>query len=578
MRTFSLKIFVLTLFLAVLLVAGFSASTYANDDCATPTVVAAWPFTDTLNTTTATAAVTDPGNSCTPPMDPLEDNYNSVWYSVTPAAGGTITVHSAGTTYSHVVAVYTGSCSSLTETACQSSTPGAGVRLILPVEANTTYFFKVVDSYVNGGGGGVLQFGLNYVGDWRFMEAPNGGLGLWKILIDPNDDNLWYVATTRNGLYVTRDGGATWETHLTGTTWGLAIDPTNSNTVYAGSYGKPPDDFNNLYRSDDKGHTWSLVHAFPSEEAIYSILVSAVDNSVFVGMHWLGSSNPNGIYKSMDRGESWTLYPFNIPPLPYDQHTQLINWDIAEDAVNDILYAATEVAAKPPCMPSCYNPPTLRSTDRGQTWENVAGTPGSPGSLHWHATKIEVHPETQHPYFQVEGGALYTSEDFGDSWERVEGSWSSAWDLLIDKNHTMRFFVGSFRGYMSVSLNTGRRFTPVGPPGLDSGLFHVALNSTSTKLYGSFATWPDSGLSGGVYVTDLVPSVMVCRAPQLAVQAAVGDEDPAIYRNHGKYVSTVAKMVDAAEGVSEECAGCIVSQFALGIPVAEQSPCFEDTF
>jgi hypothetical protein len=489
------------LFLAVLLVAGFSASTYANDDCATPTVVAAWPFTDTLNTTTATAAVTDPGNSCTPPIDPLVDNYNSVWYSVTPVARGTITVHSAGTTYSHVVAVYTGSCSSLTETACRTSFSVEGVRITLPVEANTTYFLKVVDWYGDGGGGGVLQFGLNYVGDWRFMEAPTGDPRLMKILIDPNDDNLWYVATSGNGLYVTRDGGATWETHLTGYTWGLAIDPTNSNIVYAGSYSAPTDDFNNLYRSEDKGHTWSLVHAFPSEESIYSILVSAVDNSLFVGMHWLGSSNPNGIYKSMDRGESWTLYPFNIPPLPYDQHTRLINWDIAEDAVNGILYAATEPAAKPPCMPSCYNPPTLRSTDGGQTWQNVAGTPGSPGSLYWHATKIEVHPETQHPYFQIEGGWLYTSEDFGDSWQEVEYSWNSAWDLLIDKNHPMRFFSGSIRGYMSVSLTTGIRFIPVGPPGVDSsGLFHVALNSTSTKLYGSY-----SGTPGGVYVTDLVP-------------------------------------------------------------------------
>ena len=508
MRKFNLKIFVLTLFLAVLLVAGFSASTHANDDCATPTVVAAWPFTDTLNTTTATAAVTDPGNSCTPPIDPLQDNHNSVWYSVTPAARGTITVHNgAETTYSPVVAVYTGSCSSLTETACAFFPLGASVELTFAVEANTTYFLKVVDWYGDGGGGGVLQFGLNYVGDWRFIEAPNGDLGLNKILIDPNDDNLWYVATSGNGLHVTRDGGATWETHLTGYTWGLEIDPTNSNTVYAGSYSAPTDDYNNLYRSEDKGHTWSLVHAFPSEESVYSILVSAVDNSLFVGMHWLGSSNPNGIYKSMDRGESWTLYPFNIPPLPYDQHTNLINWDIAENAVNGILYAATESASKPPCMPSCYNPPTLRSTDGGQTWQNVAGTLGSPGSLPWHATRIVVHPETQHPYFQIEGGSLYTSEDFGDSWQAVEGSLSAAWDLLIDKNHPMRFFTGSLRGYVSVSLTTGRGFKSAGPPGLDSGLFHVALNSTSTKLYGSFATRPDSGLSGGVYVTDLVPSV-----------------------------------------------------------------------
>jgi hypothetical protein len=222
-------------------------------------------------------------------------------------------------------------------------------------------------------------------------------------------------------------------------------------------------------------------------------------------MHWLGSSNPNGIYKSMDRGQSWTLYPFNIPPLPYDQHTNLIIWDIAEDALNGILYVATEPAPKPPCMPSCYTPPTMRSTDGGHTWQNVAGTPDAPGSLPWHATKIEVHPETQHPYFQVEYSVLYTSEDNGDSWHQVESSHSSGWDLLIDNNYPMRFFAGG-KGKLMISLSTGRGFVSVGPPGFpERSYYHVALNGTSTKLYGAFSPNPDIGLPGGIYVTDLVP-------------------------------------------------------------------------
>ncbi|MGB2769403.1 MAG: hypothetical protein WBC88_06730, partial [Candidatus Zixiibacteriota bacterium] len=37
---------------------------------------------------------------------------------------------------------------------------------------------------------------------------------------------------------------------------------------------------------------------------------------------------------------------------------------------------------------------------------------------------------------------------------------------------------------------------------------------------------------------------ITCGELQLLVQTTVGNEDPAVYRNHGKYVSTVAKMVD----------------------------------
>jgi hypothetical protein len=67
-----------------------------------------------------------------------------------------------------------------------------------------------------------------------------------------------------------------------------------------------------------------------------------------------------------------------------------------------------------------------------------------------------------------------------------------------------------------------------------------------------------------------------CRQLQLEVQAAVGDEDPAVYRNHGAYVSAVANLVDPyleSGEISEECASCIVSQFARRIPIADQEPC-----
>ena len=70
-----------------------------------------------------------------------------------------------------------------------------------------------------------------------------------------------------------------------------------------------------------------------------------------------------------------------------------------------------------------------------------------------------------------------------------------------------------------------------------------------------------------------------CRALQLEVQGAVGNEDPAIYRNHGAYVSTVAHLVgpEVEQGnISEECASCIISQFARRIPVEEQTPCGPD--
>lgn len=67
-----------------------------------------------------------------------------------------------------------------------------------------------------------------------------------------------------------------------------------------------------------------------------------------------------------------------------------------------------------------------------------------------------------------------------------------------------------------------------------------------------------------------------CGELQSVVQETVGDEDPGVYRNHGKYVSTVAKIVSPlqeADEITEACSSCIVNQFARRVIVADQLTC-----
>src|SRR3954471_2954372 len=188
--------------------------------------------------------------------------------------------------------------------------------------------------------------------------------------------------------------------------------------------------------------------------------------------------DPNGVYKSKNHGQTWTFYPFNLPALPYNQDKGLITWDLAEDPIHGFLYAATEPASKPPCMPTCYWAPWPRSKNGGQTWQNT-----SPSG--WHATSIQVHPLTGDVYYQIEGGGVYVSHDFGDS--RAPIGQNQGWELLIDPHDPSRFFGGAANSTgVRRSMNTGVSFQPIGPPNLSGpGIFHVALNGSSTKLYAS---------------------------------------------------------------------------------------------
>lgn len=65
-----------------------------------------------------------------------------------------------------------------------------------------------------------------------------------------------------------------------------------------------------------------------------------------------------------------------------------------------------------------------------------------------------------------------------------------------------------------------------------------------------------------------------CRAVQTDAQNAVRKLGQV--KTHGKLVSTAAKVVSAAQDagqITEECASCIVSQFARRVTVSEQTPC-----
>lgn len=66
----------------------------------------------------------------------------------------------------------------------------------------------------------------------------------------------------------------------------------------------------------------------------------------------------------------------------------------------------------------------------------------------------------------------------------------------------------------------------------------------------------------------------ICGAVQQAIQ--LGFPNPSQFTNHGQYVGTIAQATTSAENagfITTDCAGCIISQFARGLPVSQQQKC-----
>ena len=60
------------------------------------------------------------------------------------------------------------------------------------------------------------------------------------------------------------------------------------------------------------------------------------------------------------------------------------------------------------------------------------------------------------------------------------------------------------------------------------------------------------------------------------VEAQEAEIDGMPHKNHGKMVSTAAKLVsiyEEEEEITDECASCIINQFARRIPILEQETC-----
>jgi hypothetical protein len=132
------------------------------------------------------------------------------------------------------------------------------------------------------------------------------------IAVAPNQVNTVYLASERD-LLISRDNGAQWETlkqALPSVASSLAINPANPNILYAGMHSQ------GMYLSTDGGRTWqSLTRNFSNEaigqSTVTAITVDAHNPMRVVMAHGIRIGDtgseffPLGILFSNDGGKTW---------------------------------------------------------------------------------------------------------------------------------------------------------------------------------------------------------------------------------------------------------------------------------
>ncbi len=277
-----------------------------------------------------------------------------------------------------------------------------------------------------------------YATGWQnnapFSISEDGGVN-WKL----TSERVFFQGVTSGQSLLTKtDGGGAIHLH------GLAVDPKNDQTVFAGSISDSRSPVNfplkgaHIFKSEDGGNTWKeMDEGFDHDEntAIHDITIDPKNtNIIYVSTTRHESEKGIGVYKSEDAGKSWF-------------------------AVNN-----------------------------GLTGEALS------------VNALIVDPQNTSSLVAASFGGLYKSEDGGENWKKTSSASSFDVEYVIDEPNTV---YASTQERVLKSTDFGKTWSSFGS-GLPGGEGHgIGVDKTGNVIYAAVDAHDPSDRGGGFYVARL---------------------------------------------------------------------------
>ncbi|HET7620053.1 MAG TPA: hypothetical protein VFK20_16215 [Vicinamibacterales bacterium] len=244
--------------------------------------------------------------------------------------------------------------------------------------------------------------------------------------IDPQNTNVWYVATAAGGVWKTENRGNTWtpifDDYGSYSIGCVVVDPKNPNVVWVGtgennnqrsvSFG------DGVYKSTDAGKTFTRVGLEHSEH-IQNIVIDPRNSDVVyvtaIGPLWAPGGD-RGLYKTTDGGKTWKAV------LTISPDTGVT--DMAMNPKNpDVIYAAALQRRRAVGQLIGGGPESAlyKTTNGGRTWTKL--TKGLP-SVEMGRIGLGIDPRNPNRVYalvtaQKNQGGFYRSDDAGATWTRT---------------------------------------------------------------------------------------------------------------------------------------------------------------
>lgn len=320
---------------------------------------------------------------------------------------------------------------------------------------------------------------------WQQTGGPEGGI-INALAMDPSNSQTIYAGTGGGGVFKSLNGGGSWSPANVGLNGGhiraLAIDPDNGQTIYAGTDGGV------VSKSSDGGGTWSPTGALGSSNRVAALAIDRNNSqTIYAGTSW------SGLFKSSNAGGTWNLSgvaPFGVYSVVIDPGN------------SQTVYAGTDSGL-------------YQSGDGGSSWAIVNSGFPSPYPL---VFSLVIDPNnSQIVYAALWGDGVYKSTNSGANWVYMGMSGNYIRSLAIDASNSQVIYAATDNGGVHQSLNGGGTWSPV-----NSGLFNLAaqalaIDPNGQALYaGTYGGSVFKGQSG----TTVTPTISGTPAASVCVGAA----------------------------------------------------------
>jgi photosystem II stability/assembly factor-like uncharacterized protein len=210
----------------------------------------------------------------------------------------------------------------------------------------------------------------------------------------------------------------------------IAVDPIDPHRIYVGTF----DD--GLFASRDAGATWEPANDGLDDLRVLALAVSRSHRSGGVSAIYAGTE-PSNLYRSEDGGRHWQRLPalrelpsepsWSFPGRPWTHHVRTIALHPTDP---EIVLVGIELGG------------VMRSTDAGASW--VDHNP----QAHSDAHRMLTHPLAPDRVYEAAGQGIAVSDDSGSSWKPVEEGLDRhyAWAAAVDSDDPDLWYVAVSSG------------------------------------------------------------------------------------------------------------------------------------